>query len=301
MIRRSHSRSIAVYLFSLVFLASVHVLGALGQSAVNPTTLQVLSAEYVPGRPVDLLREPDSPRANVSQSVDMIRVRLVNNGQKAATAYVIDVNVTNAGNTVNFKHSVDMLNLVLNGRCTSGSGDSWEGAIKPGDIYTESIAVNLGKTTITDPSKVAIHAAMTGIIWSDGSVDAQSDLGRAQMRRYQDRRQEEARDEAKVIAILDAHQGDPDSQHRISEVTKGVDFLVSIRPNVQEAAPGSPTNQPIISKSSQTFFEATQNLRGLTTSLHPAEQFEGWSSIFVCRHQQRVALQQPGSISKPIQ
>ncbi|HTS38122.1 MAG TPA: hypothetical protein VMH04_20770 [Candidatus Solibacter sp.] len=301
MIRRSNSRSVATYLLYLVLVASVYESVALGQSAANSSTLQVLSAEYVPGKPVDLLREPDSPRGNVTQSVDMIRFRLVNNGQRAATAYVIDVNVTNAGSAFSFKHSVDMLSLVLNGRCTSGSGDSWEGAIKPGDVYSESIAVNLGKSAVADPSKVGIHAAITGIIWSDGSVDAQTESGRAQMRRYQDRRQEEARDEAKVIAILDAHQGDPDSQHRISEVTKGVDFLVSIRPNVQEAAPGSPTNQPIISKSSHTFFEATQNLRGLTTSPHPAEQFEGWSSIFVCRHKQRVALQQPDSMSKSIQ
>ena len=300
MIQRSCSRLIRLYLSALVLLSAAQDLLAWGQPPVTTTGLNVVAADYIPGRAADVLREPDLPRTNVSQSVDMIRVRLVNNGQKAATAFSIDVNVTNADNAVSsLKHSVDLLNLIINGRCTSGSGDSWEGAIKPGDVYTESIAVSLGKAV--DPSKVAVHVAVTGIIWSDGSVDAENEGGRAAMRRYQDRRQEEARDEAKVIAILDAHQGDPDSQHRISEVTKAVDFLVSIRPNVQEATPGSASSEPRISKSSLAFFEATQNLRGLQTAAHPAEQFEGWSSMFACRHKQRVAFQQPESPSKPIQ
>ena len=186
MIRHSNSRSIAAYLFSLVFLASVHELRALGQSAANPTTLQVLSAEYIPGKTSDLLREPDLPRTNTSAEFDMIRVKVVNNGPRPATAYVIDVTVTSAGNAVaSFQHSVDMLNQVLNERCTTGADNSWEGAIKPGDVYTESIAENLDKARITDPAKVVVHVAVSGIIWSDGSVDAESASSRAAMKRYQ--------------------------------------------------------------------------------------------------------------------
>jgi hypothetical protein len=300
MIRHSNSRSIAAYLFSLVFLASVHELRALGQSAANPTTLQVLSAEYIPGKTSDLLREPDLPRTNTSAEFDMIRVKVVNNGPRPATAYVIDVTVTSAGSAVtSFQHSVDMLNQVLNERCTTGADNSWQGAIKPGDVYTESIAENLDKARITDPAKVVVHVAVSGIIWSDGSVDAESASSRAAMKRYQERREEESRDEAKVIAILDAHQGDPDSQHRISEVKKAVDFLVSIRPNVREAKPGSATNEARISRSSLAFFEASQNLRNMQMSPHPTEQYEGWSSTFVCRYKQRTALQQAELSSKP--
>jgi hypothetical protein len=301
MIQRFSLRPIQLYLFVFILLGSAQNSLAGGQSVTVPG-LQVVSAEYVPGQTGDLLRDPDMPHTNVGQSVDMILVRLVNTGQKVATAYSLDVKVTSAGNVVtSFGHSLDMLNPVLNGRCTTGPGDSWEGAIKPGDIYTDSMPPNVDRAKITDPAKVVIHVAVTGVLWSDGSVDAESDGGRAAMRIRQERREEDARDEAKIVAILDAHQGDPDIRHRISEVTKAVDFLVSIRPNVQEAPPGSIMNEPRISRSSRTFFGATQNLRNLSLSPHPAEQFEAWSSIFVCRYKQRVALQQPESLSKPKQ
>jgi hypothetical protein len=255
--------------FAVVCIIPTLVLAALGQAApANVQGLRVLSADYVP-------------------ETDTIQFRVINEGSRAITAYGVDISLKSEGNTIKqFGHSTDLLNLVLNARCHTGAADSWDGAIKPGDTHDESFPAGLDKASIT--TGIQVHVSVSAIMWSDGGIQGEG-AQKAVLHGYQNQRVDASKMEEKVIAILEAHKTDPDVQHRIGEVKKGVEFLSSIAPHIQPPSPGAP-NTTVLNPASPVLNDAKANLEGFAHSPHPKEQLEWWSSMVVCRHQARLAL-----------
>lgn len=279
MIDRSRFHFLSLVLLPLILLFSSCAARTLGQSSTASTsTLDVLSAEYDP-------------------STDSIAVKLVNHGQKAITAYGIDISLMSRGIVIQrFGYAADLIGRVLEEQCKSGSGApwGWEGAIKPGDVYTESLPVGVDKSKAEDQVPVP-HIAVTGVLWSDGSVEGSRTAveGISTMNQIQDQRGKEAKTEAKVTSILQANKGDTDIQHRIGEVNKGVKFLRDITPSVKEPLDGAKTTNATIDTSTSVLTEFLRNLQLLATSPYPEQLLEGYSAFFSCRYEHRLALLQP--------
>jgi|SRR5208283_4082522 len=251
--------------------------------------LQVLSAEYVP-------------------ATDTVQVRLQNNAAKAATAYGVHVKIMSEGNELRqFGYGSDQLNLVLAQRCEDFSESTpgpsatpklaggWNGAIKPGDIHTEVLAAGIGKTEKTQA--VQIRAAVTGVIWEDGKVEGEG-VERKMLDQIVAQRDEALRDEDEIVGILKAHEDDPAIMHRMRAVENGVSFLASIRPHVRESNSSADSGPANYVQSSPAISEFLGNLKMIEQYSPSKETFELYSSYFVCRHNQRIALQaaaKPGS------
>jgi len=270
-----------------LFLAS-HDAPVLGQSskATRVPTLDVLSAEYMP-------------------ETDTIQLRLVNHSQKAATAYNVALGLMNDQKQVEWKSGFgeDLLNLVLNAQCDNvlqnslggdakPAPDSWEGAIKPGDTRVQSIAANLDKSQLNGVPP-ALQAAVTGIVWSDGSIEESKIVPWAagSMNRVRDQRKEDASNAAKVAAILNAHPEDADIQHRIGEAVKTLEALAAEYPRQQPSPEGKAGQRKFVS--SPVVSEALHNLKIFVASPYPKEAFEAYRASFDCKYKLRVALLQP--------
>jgi hypothetical protein len=260
----------------LVLSLDSPVLGQSAQASSTPT-LQVLSAAY-------------------ASDTDRIVFSLVNNGQKPVTAYSVNITVSSGGNVIQrFGHGLDMLNAVLNARCQAHSDTTWNGAIKPGGTYTESVLAGLDKARMTD-SKPVVQVVVTGIIWSDGSVEG---LDQTIMNQYEVLREETLNNEASVISIVNAHQADPDIQHRISEMTKGVSLLKEISPRVKKPQQGAVSTGSRIVESPPVYGELMVNLNNIAHSNMPKEYLEAYTSFFVERSNHRVVLMNSMLLLKP--
>lgn len=192
-------------------------------------------------------------------------------------------------------YGLDMLNTVLNARCQAHSDTSWIGAIRPGDTYTESVLAGLDKNKITD-SQPVVQVAVTGIIWSDGGVEGPD---QTIMNQYVALREETAANEAKVISLLNAHQADPDVQHRLSEMTKGVSLLKDTTPRVKGPQQGATITGSRIAEEPPVYSELMVNLSNIAHSNMPREYLEAYVSFFVERSNRRIALINSTLLSKP--
>jgi hypothetical protein len=266
-----------------LFLASQDAL-VLGQSskATKAPTLDVLSAEYMP-------------------ETDTIQLKLVNHSQKAATAYNVALGLMNDQKQVEWKSGFgeDLLNPVLNAQCdlqnslggdAKPAPDSWDGAIKPGDTRVQSIAANLDKSRLNG-APPALQAAVTGIIWSDGSIETSEIVpwAASSMNRVRDQRKEDAGNAAKVTAILNAHPEDADIQHRIGEAVKTLEALAAEYPRQQPSPEGKAGQRTGVS-ASPVVSEALHNLKIFAASPYPKELFEAYRASFECKYKLRVAL-----------
>lgn len=279
MIGRPEFRFLWPPMFAFAMLVLSHNSPVLGQSSQTASTpaLEVLGATY-------------------ASDTDRIVFRLVNNSLKSVTAYSVNIAVSSGGNVIQrFGYGLDMLNAVLNARCQAHSDTSWDGTIKPGDVYTESVLAGLYKTKITD-SKPVVQVAVTGIIWSDGSVEGPD---QTIMNQHEVLREETANNEARVISILNAHQTDPDVQHRISEMTKDVSLLKDITPRVKNPQQGAKIKGSRIAEETQVYPELMVNLNNISHSNMPKEYLEAYVSFFVERSNRRIALINSTPISKP--
>ena len=265
-------------MFAFAMLVLSHNSLVLGQSSKTTSTpaLEVLSATY-------------------ASDTDEIVFSLVNNSQKHVTAYSVNITVSSGGNVIQrFGHGLDMLNTVLNARCQAHSDTTWNGAIKPGDAYTESLLAGLDKTKMTE-SKPVVQVAVTGIIWSDGSVEGPD---QTIMNQYEVLREETANNEARVISILNAHQADPDVQHRISDITKDVSLLKDITPRVKKPQQGAKITGSRIAEE-PVYSELMANLNNIANSNMPREYLEAYVSFFMERSNRRIVLLNSTLLSKP--
>ncbi len=276
MIRRSHFRFLLLPIFAFAMLLLSHDSPLQGQTASTPG-LHVLSGTY-------------------ASDTDKIVFRFVNNSQKHITAYSVNITVSSGGNVIQrLGYGLDMLNAVLNARCQAHSDTSWNGAIKPGDTYAESVSAGLDKNKMTD-SQPVVQVAVTGILWSDGSVEGPD---QTIMNQYEVLREETAANEARVISLLNAHQADPDVQHRLSEITKGVSLLKDITPRVKGPQQGATIKGSRIAEEPPVYSELMVNLNNIAHSNMPREYLEAYVSFFVERSNRRIALINSTLLSKP--
>jgi hypothetical protein len=275
-------------LFAMALLLISQCAPLLGQSSpATKTPTLVVSAEYMPG-------------------TDTIQLKLVNHSRRAATAYNVALGLMNEQKQIDWKSGFgeDLLNPLLNAQCDNvlqnslgGNAkhppDSWDGAIKPEDTRVQSIAANLDKSQLNSVPP-ALHAAVTGIIWSDGSIETSEIVPWAagSMNRVRDQRKEDAGNAAKVAAILNAHPEDTDIQHRIGEAVQALEALAAEYPR-QQPSPEGKAGQRMFVSASPVVSEALNNLKILAASSYPKELFEAFSASFECKYKLRVALLQP--------
>lgn len=270
------------HLLGMALLVASPLLGQSSPATKTPT-LQVRSADYVP-------------------ETDSIRFKLVNHSDRAATAYAVVFGLTNDANQVNGGPGFgeDLLNLALISQCRNAGRDvpgdnsnSWEGAIKPGDTYVKSIPANLDKSQLNGAAPI-IHAEVTGIIWSDGSVQEvpNSPAATASIDAALRSRKKDASDTAKVVDILNAHPDDPDIQHRIWEAIRSLHALTPDSPQVELTPKGPPPEPRHLVPLSPTVSSALSNLSLFAASANPKDAFEAYRALLECQSERRTALQQ---------
>ncbi len=253
--------------------------------------LEVVSAEYLP-RHSDSLAGTDVDNSDdINSVVDTVRYQLRNNStQKSVTAYQIEITLTIDGKTVGgpIGMGADLANLVVNAQCPlSGSVSETigEGAIRPGDTYTNSTVAGFDKEK-SNGQMPTVHVAVTGIIWSDGTVEDEGRYGQ-QMNRMLIQRRKDAEAGAKVIAILEAHENDPDIHHRIAEVAKAVKTLVDEVPRVQKTSEGSTYGD---GGGPAPFREMLGNLKIAESTPYPKEFFDAYSASYECRYERLASM-----------
>ncbi len=235
-----------------------------GQSDADATTtsLQVRSAQFNP-------------------ATGSVLVELFNDTQKSVTAYGLDIVVTSGGKTLSHTgYGADLLDLIVNARGQKDAADSWVGAIRPGDVHSDSIAANIPPDAeVTAPVEVRVQ--VTVALWSDGAIEGTNQF---MIRQMQDGRDATMRAEEKVLAILDAHGGGGDVSGRIGEVLNDLAQLMKT-PEPGAVVPASELlNSAVLSN-------AVTNLAKIRESGNAA-QFQAYKAAFAAQHQRRVALLQ---------
>jgi hypothetical protein len=255
MISRLSRRFLPSFALVVIALANCPALSGQSSTAAGVPELQVRSADF-------------------DSSANTVAVELVNNGQKAITAYGLEVTLTADGKAIGrFSFSSDLLDAVVDGRLQAGSEEAWSGAIQPGDPYTESLpAKQANLATATAP--VTAQVVVKGVIWSDGTVEG---ADRYSMQQILDRREATLRAEEKVLAILDAHTTEAQIQHSVGAALEAVNQLMS-------APQGAETlNSAVLN-------DAVQNLAQIQSSSAPLAQWNAYSKSLADRHQRRTAL-----------
>ncbi|MGA7400805.1 MAG: hypothetical protein WCC99_21260 [Candidatus Sulfotelmatobacter sp.] len=287
MIRLPNACRLRPHLLGIALFVTSQCAPLLGQSSETTTapTLEVLSAHY-------------------NWITDTIKFKLVNDSQKAVTAYYVAFGVPGEKQVMwQSSFGDDLLDPILTSQCRYASADSpegddsWEGAIKPGDVYVHSTNANLPKNQLrgVDPP---VRAAVVGIIWSDGSVETPSNPWAknwvtSAINRRLDQRNEDAQESAKVVAILNAHPEDADIQHRIGEAIKSLQSMMDGYRRAQQEAQASGQKMPFGSS-----FLVSRVINSLNNfvALPPPRAFlatgffEQYRAVFECQSKHRVAM-----------
>jgi len=279
-----------VALVTIALFATSQCAPLLSQSSESATapTLDVLSVHY--------------NRIN-----DTIKFRLVNNSQKVVTAYYVAFGVM-VENHVMWESATgkDLLDLILTSQCRYAGAkspegdDSWEGAIKPGDVFVQSNSANLPKNQLTafDPP---VHVAVVGIIWSDGSVETPTVTGATRwvtsaINRRLAQRKKDALESAKVVAILNAHPEDINIQHRIGEARKS---LLSLMDDYRRERQAQASGQEILVDSSFLVSGVLNNLNNFGALPTPEIAFSAYRAVFECQSKRRIAMLDTMSPGRP--
>ena len=290
MIRLPNAYRLPLGLLAIALFVKAQCVPLLGQSSETATapTLDVLSAHY-------------------NRTDDTIKFSLANNTQKAVTAYYVAFGLMSE-NHVMWESGTgeDLLDRLLTNQCryaTANSpdgNDSWEGAIKPGDVYVHSTPSNLPKNQLTafDPP---VRVTVTGIIWSDGSVEMPTETGATRwvtsaINRQLAQRKQDAQESAKVVAILSAHPEDTDAQHRIGEATKNLQSMIDAYQRVRQA---QPSGQAIPIDSSFLVSGALNNLHNFMAVPRPGIAFHAYRAVFECQSKRRIAMLPTTSPAQP--
>lgn len=247
----------------------------------------VLAALICPALPAQSAAEEAASGLSVrsatyNAAANTVVVELANDTQKSVTAYGLDITVRAGGKTIaHTGYGADLLNLILNARSKKGAADSWEGAIQPGDVHTDTIPANVpANAEVTGP--VEVHVDVVVALWSDGAVEGTNQF---MIRQMQDGRAAALRAEEKVLAILDAHGADAEIQSRIGGVLSDLALLT------KASAPGAdiPASEML---NSAVLSDAAANLTKIRSSEKAAAQFQAYAAEFAAQHQRRVALLQ---------
>ncbi len=247
--------------------------------------------------------------AHYNRVREIIQFKLGNNSQKAATAYFVAFGVRGEKDEkyVNWEsgYSEDLLDQVLTSQCRYASAnslegdDTWEGAIKSGDVYVHS-GGTLPKDQLWGVNPV--QGAVVGVVWSDGSVETRTMNGmtywvKAAMNNLLDQRKEDARESSKVVAILNAHPEDADIQHRIGEARKSLQMLMDEYRREQAEA----SREQMHHDSMYLVSRVLNTLNNFVALSKPKAPFDYYKAVFECQSKRRVALAEAISPGPPEQ
>jgi hypothetical protein len=282
MARLLNASRLLLHLLPIALFVTAQCHSLLGQSSETATapTLDVLSAHY-------------------NRVLNAIRYKLVNNSQKAATAYYLAFGAPIEEHVL-WESGVgrDLLDPMLTSQCRSAGANSpegndlWEGAIKPGDVYVHSDNTSLPKNQLpgVDPP---VRAAVIGVIWSDGSVEmpmvpgAKTGWVTTSIKLALDNRKQAEEASAKVVAILNAHPEDTDIQHRLGEAIKSLQSLKDDYERAHQAYSAFVAYKVVV-----------DYLNSFVASPTPKVSFDKYLAEFECQYKHRVALLQASS-AKP--
>jgi len=255
--------------------------------AKSPFRLEVLHTQY-------------------THATGMLEFQLLNNGTSEINAYEVSISVFVDGKEQNSSApsglSEDLLGEELLLQCgIDGSvapqpaEGAWKGSFKPGETYVKSMPVSVDKSKLNGATP-EVRVRVTGVIWSDGTIEGStptpmSPLGLPDMKRIRVFRQQEADEETKVLAIVNAHPEDPDIQHRIAEAIQNLKPLKDGYPREEqlpEAPPGTMQHvatPPVVDG-------VLGNLQAVSLSPYPKEIFEMFDKLWGCEHERRVSFLQ---------
>lgn len=245
--------------------------------------LAALNCPALPGQGADESATGLSVRsAAYNAAANSVVVELANDTVKAVTAYGLDITVSAGGKTIaHTGYGADLLNLILNARSKKGAADSWEGAIRPGDVHTDTIPANVPpETEVAGP--VEVHVDVVVALWSDGAIEGTNQF---MIRQMQDGRQATLRAEEKVLSILDAHHAEPEIQGRIGAVLNDLALLVKGPEPGVEIPASEMLNSAVLS-------DAVASLTKIRSSEKVAALFAAYAADFRAQHERRVALMQ---------
>ncbi len=134
-----------------------------------------------------------------------------------------------------------------------------------------------------------IHVELTGIIWSDGTIEGTAGLW--DMRRIRDWRQEADGEEKSVLAALKAHAEDGNTQHQINEATKDLQSLMEGYPREVKC----PEDEPYQSLHVPSQGIAESMIRELDLAAYepePRERYTFLREYLACVHDRRRELQE---------
>lgn len=239
---------------------------------------------------------------------DAIEYRLVNHGTNTVTAFSTTISVEiNGKNALRsdgpmLESSRDLLAPELILQCRNFPENAAKenaspfpdpalhikGTIKPGDTQVESISGVLD-TSMLRRGFPKVHVELTGIIWSDGTIEGTTGIWG--MRRIRDWRQEAAAEERSVLAVLSAHAEDGDTQNQINEAIKDLQSLMEGYPREVKA----PEDEPYQSLYLQTQAVAESMIRELDLAAYepePRERYTFLHEYLGCVHDRRRELQE---------
>jgi len=281
-------RPLGVLLLSVAPLFLPIPTGLCAQTAANgPFRLEVLHTQYTP-------------------ETGMLEFQLLNNGTSEINAYEISISVFADGKEQNSSApsglSEDLLGEELLLQCGSDGSvapqlaeGAWKGSFKPGETYVKSMPVGVDKSKLNG-STPEVRVRVTGVIWSDGTIEGStptpmSPLGLTDMKRMYDFRQQEADEEAKVLAIVNAHPEDTDAQRRIAEAIRNLQPLKDGYPREQQV-PGAPPGTMQHVATPPVVDGVLGNLHAAALSPYTKEIFDVLDKLWGCEHERRVSFLQ---------
>lgn len=214
-------------------------------------------------------------------------VMLVNTGKQAVTAYALRITVTSGGKVLGDTfHSVDLMDVILdNPKLSENDDNTWNGAIKPGEVYTDTQmppASFSGAATPNTPYYA--KARLMGVVWSDGRVEAVDPAWDTILRRSLDTNRLRARTEDRILAILDGHKDDAYIQKRLSGISSEI---LALKP-----ASATPKESLAVADGTESFeFNvAGRDVASFQIASDPAAAFESYRTLYRDRHNRRLAV-----------
>jgi hypothetical protein len=254
--------------------------------------LKVVSVKY----------QPDEEKVEYTLAND--------DAQSSVTAYVIEISAVIhrqydtliQGPT---RHVRDLLPLELAHQCrdaaTSADDDDdnpWRevkippGIIPPGKERTDSLDSSiLLPDSLLEAARVELNARVTGVIWSDGRIEATT--GIEDMWHVRDGWIEAAREERDVLAVLRAHPDDGDHQHRINEAIAGLKSLMEGYPRQVPVPEDEPPNRTMYVGEPGLESSTMRDLEYAAYQANPIARITSDIEIEECVHERRIELQEP--------
>jgi hypothetical protein len=241
-------------------------------------------------------------KVNYDREKDTVEFTLQNSGDKAVTAYEVSVTALADGKQIGLVGMAsDLLQTELQLQCSDLKSQPGhpEGAIQPGALHTQSMRANVNQSKLNGAS-ASVRVEVKGIIWADGAIEGSSDvpMGIADMKRMRDSRLRDSDEEAKVLAIFNAHPEETDIQRRIAQAIADLDSLKNDYPHDELLPEGQGSVMHVAT--SAVYDNTLRNLEHFQSSPAPGEMFAFYQRFLTCEHEHRVAMIQPCPTTTPV-